>query len=293
MAKIAFVGLGMMGSRMVTRLMEAGHTVTGYNRTKSRAEELISQGMAWAETPRQAAEGADFVFTNVTDSKALKAVVTGPDGVFAGLASGGILVDMSTVSPTVARELAEQAAKQGAFLLDAPVSGSKATLEQGKLTIMVAGDEGAFEKVKSTLEAIGPTVIYIGESGLAMALKVALNISVVTQIVSLAEGVLLAESYGVPREKAVEVMLNSAIASPVVKYRGPFFVQMPDEAWFDVGMAQKDISLAIELGRELGVPLPTTSAAEDLLARAQALGWGSEDFAVFFNVLKHMSENGE
>lgn len=289
MANIGFVGLGMMGSRMVIRLLDAGHSVTGYNRTKSRAVPLIERGMRWAETPREAAASSDVVITNVRDSHALLEVANGAEGVLAGLSAGKVFIDMSTISPSVTRQLAKEVAQKGAFLLDAPVSGSKLTLEQGKLTIMVGGDVSAFERVRSVMEVIGPTVIYIGESGMAMALKLAINISIVTQIVSFAEGVVLAEKYGVPREKAVEVMLNSAIASPALKYRGPFVNQMPDEAWFDVEMSQKDITLALELGRELGISLPTASIASDLLSAAQKKGWEHEDFAVVYKVLKTMS----
>lgn len=289
MANIGFVGLGMMGSRMVIRLLDAGHSVTGYNRTKSRAVPLIERGMRWAETPREAAASSDVVITNVRDSHALLEVANGAEGVLAGLSAGKVFIDMSTISPSVTRQLAKEVAQKGAFLLDAPVSGSKLTLEQGKLTIMVGGDVSAFERVRSVMEVIGPTVIYIGESGMAMALKLAINISIITQIVSFAEGVVLAEKYGVPREKAVEVMLNSAIASPALKYRGPFVNQMPDEAWFDVEMSQKDITLALELGRELGISLPTASIASDLLSAAQKKGWEHEDFAVVYKVLKTMS----
>jgi len=287
MAKIGFVGLGMMGSRMVSRLLAAGHSVSGYNRTPSRADTLLQQGMQWANTPREAATGAEVVFSNVRDTQVLLGVANGSDGILAGLGAGQIYIDMSTVSPTAIRQLAQQAAQRGAALLDAPVSGSKLTLEQGKLAIMASGDAGAFARAKSILEAIGPTVMYVGEeSGRAMALKIAINISIVTQVVSFAEGVLLAEKYGVPRATAVEIMLNSAIASPALKYRGPFVAQMPEEAWFDVEMSEKDINLALELGAEIGVTLPTAAVASDLLAAAHDLGLAHKDFAVVYEVLK-------
>ncbi|HLA42951.1 MAG TPA: NAD(P)-dependent oxidoreductase, partial [Aggregatilineales bacterium] len=236
MAHLGFVGLGMMGSRMVERLLNAGHAVTGYNRTKSRAEKLIEQGMQWADTPREAALAGEIVFSNVMNSEALLAVNHGEHGLLAGLKANQIYIDMSTVSPTIIKQLAQQVAEKGAFMLDAPVSGSKLTLEQGKLAIMVSGDESAFERAKPVLEVIGPTVMYVGESSQAMALKLAINISIVTQVLTFIEGVLLAERYGIPRRRAVEVMLNSAIASPALKYRGPFVADMPDEAWFDVEM---------------------------------------------------------
>ena len=289
MASLGFVGLGMMGSRMVTRLLDAGHSVTGYNRTRAKAEPLIQQGMQWAETPRQVAQAADVIFSNVTDNKALDFINEGTDGILAGLTSGKVYVVLSTVSPALIQDLAKRVSTLGAQLLDAPVSGSKLTLEQGKLAIMVSGDEQAYEQVKPILEVIGPTVMYIGSSGQAMAVKLAINTSIVTQVVTFIEGVLLAERYGVPRKKAVEVMLNSAIASPALKYRGPFVAEMPEEAWFDVGMAQKDISLALELSRELGVYLPTASVAYDLLMEARQLGFADRDFAIIYRVLENLS----
>ena len=289
MAHLGFVGLGMMGSRMVERLLNAGHAVTGYNRTKSRAEKLIEQGMQWADTPREAALAGEIVFSNVMNSEALLAVNHGEHGLLAGLKANQIYIDMSTVSPTIIKQLAQQVAEKGAFMLDAPVSGSKLTLEQGKLAIMVSGDESAFERAKPVLEVIGPTVMYVGESSQAMALKLAINISIVTQVLTFIEGVLLAERYGIPRRRAVEVMLNSAIASPALKYRGPFVADMPDEAWFDVEMTQKDIQLALDLSRELGVPLPTTSVTRDILTAARGSGLGNKDFAIMVRVLERMS----
>ena len=196
---------------------------------------------------------------------------------------------MSTVSPVLVKSIAGAVAETGATMLDAPVSGSKLTLEQGKLAIMVSGDESAFHQVKPILEVIGPTVNYIGESGQAMAVKIAINISIVTQVLTFIEGVLLAERYGVDRKRAVDVMLSSAIASPALKYRGPFVAEMPDQAWFDVHMTQKDIQLALELSQNLGVPLPTTSVTNDILTAAKGLGLADQDFAVIFRVLERMS----
>jgi 3-hydroxyisobutyrate dehydrogenase-like beta-hydroxyacid dehydrogenase len=289
MTSLGFVGLGMMGSRMVRRLLEAGYPVTGYNRTKSRAETLIQQGMQWADTPREVARAADVTFSNVADNDALVTVTEGPDGILAGLSAGKVYVVMSTVSPSLIQNLAERVGAAGGQLLDAPVSGSKLTLEQGKLAIIVSGNEPAYEQVKPVLEIIGPTVMYIGPSGQAMAMKIAINISIVAQVITFIEGVLLAERSGIPRKQAVEVMLNSAIASPALKYRGPFVAEMPEEAWFDVGMAQKDISLALELSHELGIALPTTSIADELLEEAHKLGYADRDFAVLTLVLESMS----
>jgi 3-hydroxyisobutyrate dehydrogenase-like beta-hydroxyacid dehydrogenase len=278
-----------MGSRMVKRLLDAGHNVTGYNRTKSKAQWLLDLGMKWAETPRTAAQAGDFVFSMVTNSEALCAVTEGPDGILAGLAAGKIYVDMSTVSPSAIRATASQVEARGAEMLDAPVSGSQITVEEGKLSFMVGGKRETFDRVLPILHAIGPKATHVGGNGLAVSMKIATNLSLAVQMLAFSEGVLLAEKSGIPRETAVEVLLNSVMASPMVKYRGPFVLKMPEEAWFDVNMAQKDVMLALEMGVQLDVPLPTTAVANQMLTAARAMGYAKEDFAVLFEVLAEMS----
>jgi 3-hydroxyisobutyrate dehydrogenase-like beta-hydroxyacid dehydrogenase len=289
MANLAFVGLGVMGSQMVSRLLSKGHTVTGYNRTRSKAQWLIDQGMKWADSPRAAAATADVVFAMVTNSAALSAVTDGPDGILAGLRTGKIFVDMSTVSPEVSRALAEKVRQQGADMVDSPVSGSVITLQQGKLSIMVGGKRETFERVRPILEDIGPKVTHVGENGLALAMKIAINLSLAVQMLAFSEGVLLAEKSGIARETAVDVLVHSAIASPMVQYRGPFVLKQPDVAWFDVNMMQKDMLLALEMGRRLDVPLPTTAVSNEFLTAARGMGMAKQDFAVMFDVLAHMS----
>src|SRR5512146_701048 len=289
MAQLGFVGLGTMGGRMVKRLLAAGHHVTGYNRTRSKAEWLMDAGMAWSESPRSVAERADVCFSMVTNTEALRSIHEGPDGLMAGLGPGKVYVDMSTVSPAFSRGLAEQAAARGAAMLDAPVSGSVITLESGTLSIMVGGDPSVFEKVKPILLDIGPKVNYVGQNGLAVTTKIATNLSLAVQMLAFSEGVLIAEKSGIQREIAVEVLLNSVIASPMVKYRGPFVLQMPDEAWFNVNMMQKDMNLALELGRQLDIPLPTTALTNEFLTAARGMGLEKQDFAALFKVLANLS----
>lgn len=289
MANLGYVGLGVMGSRMVKRLLDAGHTVTGYNRTKEKAGWLIEAGMQWADSPRVVAEAADITFSMVTNTDAVKAITQGPDGILAGLGPGKIYVDMSTMSPGYSQELAAQVAERGASMLDAPVSGSVITLEQGKLSIMVGGDAATFEKALPVLKDIGPKVTHVGGNGLAVSMKIATNLSLAVQMLAFSEGVLLAEKSGIKRETAVEVLLNSVMASPMVIYRGPFVLKQPDEAWFDCNMMQKDMLLALEMGRRLGVPLPTTSVTNELLTTARAMKLDHMDFAILFNVLARMS----
>ena len=278
-----------MGSRMVKRLLDAGHSVTGYNRTRAKAQWLLDIGMKWAETPRAIADSADVVFSMVSDTAALQAITAETHGIVAGLAAGKIYIDMSTVSPTASRDIAQQVAATGAHMLDAPVSGSVITLEEGKLSFMVGGDRVAFEQARSILEAIGPKVTYVGGNGLAVSMKIATNLSLAVQMLAFSEGVLLAEKSGITRETAVEVLLNSVIASPMVKYRGPFVLNMPEEAWFDVNMMQKDLLLALEMGLQLDVPLPTTAITNQMLTSARAAGLAEKDFAILFDVLAKMA----
>lgn len=278
-----------MGSRMVKRLLHAGHSVTGYNRTRAKAQWLLDTGMKWAETPRAVADSAEVVFSMVSDTAALQAITAGTHGIVAGLAAGKIYIDMSTVSPAASRDIAQQVAAKGAQMLDAPVSGSVITLEEGKLSFMVGGDRVAFEQARSILEAIGPKVTYVGGNGLAVSMKIATNLSLAVQMLAFSEGVLLAEKSGITRETAVEVLLNSVIASPMVKYRGPFVLNMPEEAWFDVDMMQKDLLLALEMGLKLNVPLPTTAITNQMLTSARAAGLAEKDFAILFDVLSKMA----
>jgi len=289
MAKLGFVGLGVMGSRMVKRLLDTGHTVTGYNRTKSKAQWLLDAGMQWADSPRAVVEASDISLSMVTNTNALKAIAEGDDGLLAGLGAGKIHVDMSTVSPTYSQGLAEQVKAKGAAMLDAPVSGSVITLEEGKLSLMVGGDADVFEKVKPILLDIGPKVTHVGKNGLAVTMKIATNLSLAVQMLAFSEGVLIAEKAGIKREVAVDVLTNSVIASPMVKYRGPFVLEMPAEAWFNVNMMQKDMNLALELGRQLDIPLPTTAATNEMLTAARGMGFEEQDFAVMFDALAQMS----
>jgi 3-hydroxyisobutyrate dehydrogenase-like beta-hydroxyacid dehydrogenase len=239
MAHLGFIGLGVMGSRVVKRLLDAGHTVTGYNRTQSKAQWLVERGMQRGASPGTVAEAAEVVFSMVAHTAALHAIADGPHGVLAGLRPGSVWVDMSTVSAAASRALAAQVAARGAQMLDAPVSDSVTTLEQGRLSIMVGGERPAYERVLPLLRDIGPKVTYVGANGLAVTMKIATNLSLAVQMLAFSEGVLIAEKSGIAREVAVEVLLNSVIASPMLHYRGPFVLEQPEEAWFDVNMMQK------------------------------------------------------
>ena len=289
MAKVGFVGLGVMGGHMVERLLSKGHSVTGYNRTRSKAQWLVDKGMQWADSPKAVAIASDFTFAMVTNSAALQAITEGPDGLLAGISAGKIFIDMSTVNPSVSRALAAKVRERGADMVDSPVSGSVITLQEGKLSVMVGGREETFEKIKPLLLDIGPKVTRVGDNGLALSMKIATNLSLAVQMLAFSEGVLLAEKSGIARQVAVDVLTHSAIASPMIQYRGPFILEQPPEAWFDVNMMQKDMVLAMDLGRQLDVPLPTTAVSNEFLTAARGMGWTKYDFACMFDVLAAMS----
>jgi 3-hydroxyisobutyrate dehydrogenase-like beta-hydroxyacid dehydrogenase len=277
-----------MGAAIVVRLMDAGHRVIGWNRSEEKAGPLRAMGMAWASSPRELAAGCDVMISILTDAQALEQVVAGEGGVLDGLRRGAILADMSTISPDSSRALAAKVAAAGGVMVDAPISASLATLESGQASIMIGGDTQAFERLRPILLAIGPKVTHIGANGQALYVKLAINLALVVQVVSFCEGVAMAEKAGIKREVAVDAFLKSVVASPVLGYRGPFILEgrMPAAAWADVNLQQKDLLLALELGRKLGVALPTTAVANEMLNAARAMGLQDQDFAVVYEVYR-------
>ena len=281
-----FIGLGDMGQGIVPRLLKAGHRVTGWNRTESKADPLLELGMAWADTPREVAAASEAVFSIVTDAAAVTSVALGKDGVISGLSPASVYLDMSTIDPDVSRTVAREFAARGLTMLDAPLSGSPITLEQGSASTMVGGDFTAFERVQPVLEDIGSNVSYIGESGQAAQMKIAINMTLIVEMVAFCESVALAEKGGVSREVAVSAMLKSVVASPVMGYRGPFILDgnMPDKPLADVTMQQKDMVIALEVARRQGSPAPLAAVANELLNAARGRGIDHRDFVTVYDV---------
>ena len=273
------------------RFLAAGYPVHGEERSRADADDLVQHGLQWRDTPREVAEAADIVFTSLPDDDVLDSVASGADGILAGLSADQIWVDMSTVSPRASRELAERVHAQGAALLDAPVSGSVPQVQSGTLTIMVGGDEHAYARVEPVLRELG-TPTHVGDNGQGLALKLAINISLAVQMLAFAEGLLLAERSGIDRGLAVEVMTQSPIGSPMLKARAPLVLDLPDTAWFDIGLMQKDIALALDAARQLDVPLPSAAAADQMLTTARGMGYERRDLAALFEVLDQVSLRG-
>jgi len=289
MARLGFIGLGKMGGRAARRLLDAGHTLVGYNRTRSKAQWLLDAGMQWGESPRQVTEQSDVIFSMVTNTAALQELFNGDDGILAGLEPGKVYIDMSTISATVSREIAEMVAAKGAHMLDVPISGNVIHVTEGTASLIVGGEPEVFEQVKPILLDITPKVNYVGGNGQAILMKIAINLSLPVQFLGFCEGILLAEKHGIPRATAIEVWRNSALASPATWHRAPFVLEKPEETWFDVNMMQKDLLLALELGRASDVPLLSVALSNEVLTAARAMGLADEDFAVMFDVLARMS----
>jgi 3-hydroxyisobutyrate dehydrogenase-like beta-hydroxyacid dehydrogenase len=287
---LGFVGLGAMGQLIVLRLMAAGHTVTGWNRSRGKAEALIASGMKWADTPREVAAQSDIVFSIVTDATAVEAVALGADGIVSGLRRGGIYIDMSTIEPEKSRAVAAHFAKAGSTMLDGPLSGSPVTVKAGQASVMIGGDEAAFERARPVLLAIGPKVTRIGENGMACQMKIAINLLLMVEVICFGEAVALAEKGGVERAIAVDAILKSVAASPVLGYRGPFILDgnMPKVPLADVNLQQKDMKLALGEGKRLGSPTPLAEVANRMMDACREHGLAHNDFVVAHEVYRRL-----
>jgi 3-hydroxyisobutyrate dehydrogenase-like beta-hydroxyacid dehydrogenase len=289
MQSIGFIGLGNMGGNMAARYLAADYTVYGEARDRSGAQWLIDQGLRWVGTPREVAEAADIVMTSLPNDHVVESVAAGPDGLLAGLGKGKVWADLSTISPQASRELAARVRDEGrgAEMLDTPVSGSVPQVQAGTLTIMVGGDEDAYRRIERVLRVLG-TPEYVGENGHGLVLKLAINISLAVQMLAFSEGLLLAEHDGIDPHRAAEIMTESAIGSPMLKARVPLVLDKPDETWFGVELMHKDIRLALQAGADTATPLPTAGVAEDILTRADQLGYGHRDIAAVHEVLAQL-----
>lgn len=288
MTTIGFVGLGAMGAPLAGRLLD-GHRVYGTNRTRAKATILIDHGLLWRDTPREVAAAVDVVFSMVTDNTALAAITDGPDGIVAGLRPGTVYVEMSTVSPRASRDLAARVNAAGAAMIDAPVSGSVPAAESGTLAIMAGGPQAAFHTAEPLLRQLGSTITHVGGNGQGLLLKLAINISLATQMIAFSEGLLLAERGGIDPELAAETMTSSAIGSPMLRGRAPLALDLPEQGWFDVRLMHKDIRLALQAARATEVPLPASTTAEALLHRAESMGYAHRDIAGLFQVLDQLA----
>jgi 3-hydroxyisobutyrate dehydrogenase-like beta-hydroxyacid dehydrogenase len=275
---IGWIGTGRMGFQLALRLLNVGHDVTVYNRTRAKAEPLGEKGAKIADRPADLAD-RDIVFIMVSADDDLKAVVSGEDGLLAGGAAPKIIVDSSTVSPEVSADVRAIAAARGADFLAAPVSGNPKVIAAGKLTVAVSGPRAAFEQVQALLATFGRGVTYVGEGECARLVKIAHNVFLGVVIQSLVEITVLAERGGVNRAAFLEFLNDSVLGSTFTRYKSPALVNLDFKPTFTNVLLRKDLQLGLSAGKELGVPMPLTAATDMLLAEAIGAGYTAEDFA--------------
>ena len=290
MEPVGFIGLGNMGSKIVGQLLKAGYAVIGYNRTKEKAIQLIKLGMQWADSPIDVVRACNITLMSLTDDEAVLAVMESEHGILSALKNGKLIVDMSTVSPNFSRSIANKIAANHAFMLDAPISGNPLMIEKGVVAIMVGGDHANFLRVKPILESIGSKIFYVGENGQALILKLAINISLAAQFYAFSEGMLLIQKAGIDMKQAIEIIQQSAIASPGIQQRAPYILTPPEIPLFSIKLMQKDLLLVLEQGRQFGIPLLNAAITNEALTAACGQNLGEEDLSILFTSIKQMSE---
>jgi 3-hydroxyisobutyrate dehydrogenase-like beta-hydroxyacid dehydrogenase len=286
--KVSILGMGRMGAAMARRLAGGDFEVTVWNRSHETARTVANAtGAAMAVTAAAAAAQADVVVSSLADDAAIEAVHTGPDGTLKGIGEGTVVLETSTVDPDTVRRLAERFREAGAHLLDAPVSGSVALVEQGTLTAMVGGDPEALERARPVLERLTKAVFHLGDSGAGATMKLAVNSLVHATNLAIAEALVLAEAAGVDRHKAYEVFAASAVASPFLLYKREGF-EHPESApvAFSLDLVGKDLDLILGLAHRSGAPMPQLEVTAETTAAAIATGRGSEDMAAVAEFLR-------
>lgn len=283
---VAFIGLGIMGQPMALNLVKAGFNVRVFNRTRSKAELLERAGAQVASTPAEAARDADVIITIVSDTVAMEEVVGGKDGILETIRPGAVLIDSSTINPTVSRKFACQLAGKGASMLDAPVTGSKHGAEKGELTFMIGGEREVMERVMPVLNVLGKKHIYCGQHGLGLAAKLAMNSILATIVEIFSEGFVMATKAGVPPQTLLEIMQSSLARSAIVDFKAPFVFNGDFTPYFPLKLMHKDLELAMETAYAQNVTMPATAAVKEIYGAAKAQGKGDQDYAAVITFLE-------
>jgi 3-hydroxyisobutyrate dehydrogenase/2-hydroxy-3-oxopropionate reductase len=290
MARLGFLGLGIMGYPMARNLIRAKHEVAVWSHTAEKARRLAEQDRAiCCETPRQVAESAECTFLCVGTSEMSEQVVLGENGVIEGAQPGAVVVDTSTVSPYRSRAIAEKLAERGVHFLDAPCTGSKPGAEQGALTFMVGGEKAVFDRVKKYFDPMGRQTYYCGGQGLGLHAKLTQNLILSNLLEAFCEGLVLSTKAGLEPMLMLEILAHSAARSALLAFKAPFILRRDFQTNFSTKWMPKDVGLALESGRNLGVPLPLTAMTEQVFRAAVAAGWGEEDFCSVIKVLESWS----
>ncbi|MFB3921921.1 MAG: NAD(P)-dependent oxidoreductase [Terriglobia bacterium] len=287
--RVAFIGLGIMGTPMALNLVKAGFNVMVYNRTRSKCEPLAKAGARVADSPAEAARDAEFIVTIVSDTAAMEEVVCGKGGVLDTVRSGAILIDSSTISPTVSRKLACQLAGKGASMLDAPVTGSKHGAEKGELTFMIGGEKETLERAMPVLRVLGKRHIHCGQQGLGLAAKLAMNAILSTMVEIFSEGFVMATKAGVPPQTLLEIMQSSLARSGIIDFKAPFVFKGDFTPYFPLKLMHKDLELAMEAAYAQNLTMPATAAVKEVYGAAKAQGKGDVDYAAVITFLENLA----
>jgi len=286
MQRIGFVGIGLMGQQMSRRLLAAGFPVVVWNRTKARAADLLAAGAAWGESPRAVTEASDVVIVMVTDSAASEAVIAGPEGVLAGAHPGLTLIDMGSVAPETSRAMAERARAKGVPMLDAPVTGNPKVASEGKLGIMVGGPQATFDACLPIFQAMGVKIIHVGENGKGTTLKLINNLIMGVAIQAVAEALVLAQKAGIDPVKVQEITSVGGARTGAMETRGRRMITHDFSPHFSANNMYKDLSTALKLADEVGVSLPATSIAREMLRAVRSQGKGELDSCAVLTVIE-------
>jgi len=290
--KIGFIGLGIMGLPMAKNLMEAGYDLVVHNRSTEKAEELAKEGNATAAgIPKEVAEACDIVIAMLPDSPDVEAVVAGEGGVLEGIRDGALLVDMSTISPVVTRELAEKVEERGASMLDAPVSGGDVGAINGALSIMVGGSEEDFERAKPLFDVMGKAATLVGPVGSGQVVKACNQIVVALNIEAVSEALVLGSKAGVAPEKVIEALSGGLAGSAVMEAKKEKFLGHDFEPGFKIELHHKDLGIALSAGREYGVTLPVTAIVDQMLEASKAGGRGGQDHSALLRIIEDLSRH--
>ena len=291
--QIGFIGLGIMGLPMARHLIEAGHSLTAFSKTRAKAEALAKEAGAdkcvAAATPAELARRSDLIFLIVSDTAAVEEMAVGPNGLFEGLRKGAVVADCSTISPSASRRLAAQAGERGARWLDAPCTGSKAGAESGNLTFMIGGEQAVFESVRDHFLPMGKKLYYVGSNGMGLHAKLTQNLVLALTYQGVCEGFVLAAKAGVPPRLMYDIIQNSAARAGILEYKAPAIFRGAWATNFSLKWMYKDITLMLESGREMGVPLPALSVVHELFGANIARGHGDDDYASVITLLEEWS----
>jgi 3-hydroxyisobutyrate dehydrogenase len=287
--KVAFIGLGTMGVGMALNILKAGHEVTVHNRTRQKEEPVARQGARRAESPKEAAQGAEIIVTMVSDTPDVTEVVLGTNGVIHGAAAGSIVIDMSTISPAATRQMAEALGKKGIKMLDAPVSGGPEGAQKGTLAIMVGGDAADFDKASPILESMGKTVTHVGPIGAGQITKAINQIIISGTYLSVAEGLTLGMKAGLEMEKVIQANSGGAASSWVLHNRGINVVKNSYPLGFRVRLHHKDLRIALDTARELGATLPGAALVAQIENGLIARGFGDDDVSAIGRSIREQS----